>query len=40
VKGKKVTGFTNTEGSRTVDVVPYLLQDELALGGIYSSNTD
>lgn len=43
VKGKKVTGFTNTEeeGVQLTDVVPYLLEDELkAKGGIYSSGSD
>ena len=43
VKGKKVTGFTNTEeaGVQLTDVVPYLLEDELkAKGGIYSRGSD
>lgn len=43
VKGKKVTGFTNTEeeGVKLTDVVPYLLEDELkARGGKYSSGSD
>jgi len=43
VKGKKVTGFTNTEeeGVQLTDVVPYLLEDELkARGGQYSSGSD
>lgn len=43
VKGKKVTGFTNTEeeGVQLTDVVPYLLEDELkAIGGIYSKGSD
>lgn len=43
VKGKKVTGFTNTEeeGVQLTDVVPYLLEDELkALGGLYSKGAD
>ncbi len=43
VKGKKVTGFTNTEeeGVKLTDVVPYLLEDELkARGGNYSSGSD
>lgn len=43
VKGKKVTGFTNSEeeGVQLTDVVPYLLEDELkAKGGIYSSGSD
>jgi len=43
VKGKKVTGFTNTEeeGVQLTDVVPYLLEDELkAKGGLYSKGSD
>ena len=43
VKGKKVTGFTNTEeeGVKLTDVVPYLLEDELkAKGGHYSKGSD
>ncbi len=43
VKGKKVTGFTNTEeeGVQLTDVVPYLLEDELkARGGHYSKAAD
>lgn len=43
VKGKKVTGFTNTEeeGVQLTDVVPYLLEDELqAQGGHYSKGAD
>lgn len=43
VKGKKVTGFTNSEeaGVQLTDVVPYLLEDELkAKGGIYSKGSD
>lgn len=43
VKGKKVTGFTNTEeeGVQLTDVVPYLLEDELkAKGGKYSKGND
>ena len=43
VKGKKVTGFTNTEeeGVQLTDVVPYLLEDELiARGGEYSKGAD
>jgi putative intracellular protease/amidase len=43
VKGKKVTGFTNSEeeGVQLTKVVPYLLEDELkAKGGIYSSGSD
>jgi putative intracellular protease/amidase len=43
VKGKKVTGFTNTEEDavQLTDVVPFLLEDELkAKGGIYSKGED
>ncbi len=43
VKGKKVTGFTNSEeeGVQLTNVVPYLLEDELkARGGIYSKGND
>lgn len=43
VKGKKVTGFTNTEeeGVQLTNVVPYLLEDELkARGGNYSKGSD
>lgn len=43
VKGKKVTGFTNSEeeGVQLTNVVPYLLEDELkAKGGKYSSGSD
>lgn len=43
VKGKKVTGFTNTEeeGVQLTNVVPYLLEDELkAKGGKYSKGSD
>jgi putative intracellular protease/amidase len=43
VKGKNVTGFTNSEeeGVQLTKVVPYLLEDELkAKGGIYSSGSD
>jgi putative intracellular protease/amidase len=43
VKGKKVTGFTNSEeeGVQLTNVVPYLLEDELkAKGGNYSSGSD
>ncbi len=43
VKGKKVTGFTNSEeeGVKLTDVVPYLLEDELqAKGGHYSKGAD
>lgn len=43
VKGKHVTGFSNTEeeGVKLTDVVPFLLEDELVkLGGIYSKGAD
>ena len=43
VKGKKVTGFTNTEEAavQLTDVVPFLLEDELKnKGGIYSKKAD
>lgn len=43
VKGKKVTGFTNSEEEavQLTNVVPYLLEDELkAKGGKYSSGSD
>ncbi|MDB5202990.1 MAG: hypothetical protein JWQ27_2399 [Ferruginibacter sp.] len=43
VKGKKVTGFTNSEEEavQLTKVVPYLLEDELkARGGNYSSGND
>jgi len=43
VKGKKVTGFTNSEeeGVQLTKVVPYLLEDELkARGGSYSKGSD
>ncbi len=43
VKGKKVTGFTNSEEEavKLTDVVPYLLEDELkAKGGTYSKGSD
>jgi len=43
VKGKKVTGFTNTEEEavQLTNVVPYLLEDELkAKGGNYSRSSD
>jgi putative intracellular protease/amidase len=43
VQGVKVTGFTNTEeeGVDLVDVVPFLLEDELKrLGGEYSKIAD
>ncbi len=43
VKGKKVTGFTNTEeeGVKLTDVVPFLLEDELKnKGSLYSKSDD
>lgn len=43
VKGKKVTGFTNTEEEavQLTNVVPFLLEDELKnKGGIYSKKDD
>lgn len=43
VKGKKVTGFSNSEEAAVglTDVVPYLLEDELAAkGGIYQKTED
>ena len=43
VKGKKVTGFTNTEeeGVQLTDVVPFLVEDMLKEnGGIYSKGDD
>ena len=43
VKGKKVTGFTNTEEEavQLTNVVPFLLEDELkSKGGIYSKSSD
>lgn len=43
VQGKKVTGFSNTEeaGVQLTDVVPFLVEDELAkLGGRYSKSED
>jgi putative intracellular protease/amidase len=43
VKGKKVTGFTNTEeaASQLTDVVPFLVEDMLVEnGGIYSKGSD
>ncbi|MGZ5253294.1 MAG: type 1 glutamine amidotransferase domain-containing protein [Flavitalea sp.] len=43
VKGKKVTGFTNTEeeGVQLTEVVPFLLEDELkSKGGEYSKTKD
>jgi putative intracellular protease/amidase len=43
VKGKRVTGFTNTEEAAVdlVDVVPFLLEDRLReRGGVYSKADD
>lgn len=43
VKGKKVTGFTNTEEEAVglTEVVPFLLENELKnKGGIYSKKED
>jgi len=43
VKGKHVTGFTNTEEAavQLTDIVPFLLEDELKdKGGIYSKKAD
>ncbi|MHA4895409.1 type 1 glutamine amidotransferase domain-containing protein [Pedobacter sp. PWIIR3] len=43
VKGKQVTGFSNTEEDavQLSNVVPFLLEDELkSLGGIYSKGAD
>ena len=43
VKGKKVTGFSNSEEAAVglADVVPYLLEDELiAAGGLYQKADD
>jgi putative intracellular protease/amidase len=43
VKGKKVTGFSNSEEAAVglTDVVPYLLEDELiAAGGLYQKADD
>ena len=43
VKGKKVTGFTNTEeeGVKLTNIVPFLLEDELKnKGGLYSKSDD
>jgi len=43
VQGRKVTGFTNTEeeGVGLMNVVPFLVEDELkAKGGIYSKGAD
>jgi putative intracellular protease/amidase len=43
VKGKKITGFSNTEeaAAKLTDVVPFLLEDELKKeGAIYSKKED
>jgi putative intracellular protease/amidase len=43
VKGKNVTGFSNTEEDavKLSDIVPFLLEDELKkLGGMYSKGAD
>jgi putative intracellular protease/amidase len=43
VKGKKVTGFTNTEEEavQLTEIVPFLLEDELKKnGGVYSRGAD
>jgi putative intracellular protease/amidase len=43
VKGKQVTGFSNTEEAAVelTDVVPYLLEDQLiAMGGVYQKAED
>ena len=43
IKGKKVTGFTNSEEEavKLTDVVPFLLEDELIKkGGLYSKKED
>jgi putative intracellular protease/amidase len=43
VKGKRVTGFTNTEEAavKLTDIVPFLLEDELKKkGGLYSKKDD
>lgn len=43
VKGKQVTGFSNSEEDavQLTDVVPFLLEDELKrLGGVYSKGAD
>ncbi len=43
VKGKKITGFTNTEEEavKLTDIVPFLLEDELKnKGGIYTKGAD
>ncbi len=43
VKGKKVTGFTNTEEAavKLIDIVPFLVEDMLTKnGGVYSKGAD
>jgi len=43
VKGKKVTGFSNSEEAAVelTDIVPYLLEDQLiAMGGVYQKVED
>ena len=43
VKGKKVTGFSNSEEAAVelTDVVPYLVEDQLiAMGGVYQKVED
>lgn len=43
VKGRKVTGFANSEDAAVglTEVVPYLVEDELkAKGGVYSKGPD
>lgn len=43
VKGKQVTGFTNSEEAAVglTEIVPFLVEDELkALGGVYSNSGD
>ncbi len=43
VKGKKVTGFTNTEEAavKLTDIVPFLVEDMLTTnGGVYSKGAD
>lgn len=43
VKGKRVTGFTNTEEAavQLTDIVPFLVEDELkAKGGLYEKSGD
>jgi putative intracellular protease/amidase len=43
VKGKRVTGFTNSEEEavQLTNIVPFLMEDELKrLGGLYEKGTD